>query len=135
LNINKEENKMVERMRDRDAFDVCLADILVAESLKKRENLQEEASSRDPERDVPNRAGEAVRSGGRTDGIARAIAKVHPCSGCGIRRRAETQPSSVFGRLHRWHRSWWPGWKIHQAALSKGRSEKPAAIRSIGEES
>ena len=25
------------------------------------------------------------------------------------------QPQSIFARLHTWHKTWWPGWKAHQA--------------------
>jgi hypothetical protein len=44
-----------------------------------------------------------------------AIDKVHRCEDCPIRRQAIKQPRSVFARLHRWHKTWWPGWKAHQA--------------------
>jgi hypothetical protein len=44
-----------------------------------------------------------------------AIDKVHPCADCPIRELAIKQPKSVFARLHNWHRTWWPGWKVHQA--------------------
>ncbi len=43
------------------------------------------------------------------------IEKVHRCADCPIRRQAVKQPHSVFSRLHRWHKTWWPGWKAHQA--------------------
>jgi len=43
------------------------------------------------------------------------IEKVHRCADCPIRRLAVTRPHSVFARLHAWHKTWWPGWKAHQA--------------------
>ena len=43
------------------------------------------------------------------------IEKVHRCADCPIRRLAIRQPHSAFARLHAWHKTWWPGWKAHQA--------------------
>jgi hypothetical protein len=43
------------------------------------------------------------------------IAKVHNCADCPIRRLATSRPRSIFARIHNWHRTWWPGWKAHQA--------------------
>lgn len=42
------------------------------------------------------------------------IEKLHRCDDCPIRRRAMAKPQSVFARLHRWHATWWPGWKAYQ---------------------
>jgi hypothetical protein len=58
---------------------------------------------------------------------ALAIDKVHRCEDCPLRKLAIQQPKSVFARLHNWHRSWWPGWKVHQARVcalhAKARSQ------------
>jgi hypothetical protein len=43
------------------------------------------------------------------------IEKVHRCADCPIRKMAVKQPHSVFARLHRWHKTWWPGWKAQEA--------------------
>ena len=43
------------------------------------------------------------------------IEKIHSCTDCPIRKQAMKQPHSIFARLHAWHRTWWPGWKAHQA--------------------
>ena len=43
------------------------------------------------------------------------IEKVHRCADCPIRQLAIKQPKSIFARLHIWHKTWWPGWKAHQA--------------------
>jgi hypothetical protein len=45
------------------------------------------------------------------------IDKVHSCTDCPIRRLAIKQPKSVFGRMHAWHKTWWPGWKAHRARV------------------
>jgi hypothetical protein len=43
------------------------------------------------------------------------IEKVHRCADCPIRKLAIKQPRSIFARLHMWHKTWWPGWKAHEA--------------------
>jgi hypothetical protein len=43
------------------------------------------------------------------------IEKIHSCADCPIRKLAIKQPKSIFSKLHRWHSTWWPGWKAHQA--------------------
>jgi hypothetical protein len=45
------------------------------------------------------------------------VMKVHKCSECSIRCRAVAKPGSLSARIHRWHMTWWPGWKIYQAQL------------------
>jgi len=45
------------------------------------------------------------------------IEKVHRCADCSIRCRAVAKPHSLFAHIHRWHMTWWPGWKIYQAKL------------------
>jgi hypothetical protein len=43
------------------------------------------------------------------------IDKVHNCAECPLRKMAMQQPNSVFAKIHAWHKTWWPGWKVHQA--------------------
>ena len=43
------------------------------------------------------------------------IEKFHKCADCPIRQLAIKQPQSIFARIHSWHKTWWPGWKAHQA--------------------
>jgi len=50
------------------------------------------------------------------------IEKVHNCEDCPIRRQAIKQPHSIFARLHAWHKTWWPGWKAHQARTCTHRA-------------
>ena len=50
-----------------------------------------------------------------TDWSAILIDKVHRCSDCPIRQLAIKQPHSIFARIHMWHKTWWPGWRAHQA--------------------
>ncbi|RPH74071.1 hypothetical protein EHM76_04180 [bacterium] len=51
------------------------------------------------------------------------IMKLHRCADCSIRCKAVNKPHSLFARVHRWHSTWWPGWKIYQAEL-RNRSAK-----------
>lgn len=53
-----------------------------------------------------------------------AIMSLHRCEDCPIRCRAIRKPHSIFARLHRWHKNWWPGWKIYMREL---HSRKPSA--------
>ncbi len=50
------------------------------------------------------------------------IMSLHRCADCPIRCRAVKEPASVFGRIHRWHRTWWPGYKIYQREQRARRS-------------
>ena len=43
------------------------------------------------------------------------VMKLHKCENCSIRCRGAAKPGSVAARIHRWHKNWWPGWKIYQA--------------------
>ena len=43
------------------------------------------------------------------------IEKVHRCADCPIRKMAIKHPQSIFGKIHAWHKTWWPAWKAHQA--------------------
>jgi hypothetical protein len=52
---------------------------------------------------------------GAADWSAILIDKVHRCSDCPIRQLAIKQPHSIFARIHMWHKTWWPGWRAHQA--------------------
>ena len=57
-------------------------------------------------------------------GMVERIMSLHPCAHCAIRCKGEAKPHSLFARIHRWHHTWWPGWKIYQAEL---RAQRTAA--------
>ncbi len=46
-----------------------------------------------------------------------SLMKLHKCADCPIRRRAMRKPHSLLARIHRWHATWWPGWKFYQTEL------------------
>lgn len=52
---------------------------------------------------------------GMTSRSAIVIDKLHNCADCPIRKLAMKQPHSIFAKIHSWHKTWWPGWKAHQA--------------------
>ncbi len=48
------------------------------------------------------------------NGMIEGLMKLHKCADCPIRCNAVKKPKSIFARIHRWHKNWWPGWKIYQ---------------------
>lgn len=46
-----------------------------------------------------------------------SLMKLHKCADCPIRCQASRKPRSLLARIHRWHATWWPGWKLYQAEL------------------
>ena len=51
------------------------------------------------------------------NGMIEEIMKLHKCADCPIRCNAMKKPQSFYARIHRWHKNWWPGWKIYQKEL------------------
>jgi hypothetical protein len=51
-----------------------------------------------------------------------SLMKLHKCADCPIRCRASRKPGSLLARIHRWHATWWPGWKLYQAELGVRRA-------------
>ncbi len=49
------------------------------------------------------------------------LMQLHRCADCPIRCQAMKKPYSVFARIHRWHHTWWPGWKIYERELRNKR--------------
>ena len=54
--------------------------------------------------------------------MVKQIMKLHCREDCPIRCNAIKKPHSLFARIHRWHKTWWLGWKIFQAELRSGRA-------------
>ena len=52
------------------------------------------------------------------------IEKVHRCADCSIRCKARAKPQSLFARIHRWHMSWWPGWKAYQEMRARSQAAR-----------
>jgi hypothetical protein len=38
------------------------------------------------------------------------------------------RPHSIFARVHRWHRTWWPGWKIYTEELHADSARATANV-------
>lgn len=51
-----------------------------------------------------------------------SMMKMHRCEDCPIRCHAAKKPGSIFALIHRWHTSWWPGWKMYLAELHTRKS-------------
>ncbi len=49
------------------------------------------------------------------------LLRLHQCADCPIRCQAMKHPRSIFARIHGWHHTWWPGWKIYQRQLHAER--------------
>ena len=49
----------------------------------------------------------------------------HNCDACPFRARYDKKPTSISGRLWRWHINWCPGWKKYMNAMD---DEKRAMI-------
>jgi hypothetical protein len=64
------------------------------------------------------------RDFGTTARCAFYIEKVHRCEDCPIHHMAIKRPRSIFARLHRWHKTWWPGWKVHQSRHAPSPAEQ-----------
>jgi hypothetical protein len=60
------------------------------------------------------------------------LMQLHRCSDCPIRCQAMKKPHSVFARMHRWHQTWWPGWKIYQRQLRENDRRQERPTRSPG---
>jgi len=55
-----------------------------------------------------------------------SLMNLHKCADCPIRRKASRKPRSLFARIHRWHATWWPGWKLYLAETgARGAKAKP----------
>ncbi len=61
------------------------------------------------------------------NGMIEELMKLHKCADCPIRCNAVKKPHSIFARIHRWHKNWWPGWKIYQREQRNASGAKAAA--------
>ena len=51
----------------------------------------------------------------------------HNCENCSFRAKYDNKPTSLLGRIWRWHAGWCPGWKKYMTSLSnEDRSELAA---------
>ena len=45
--------------------------------------------------------------------LIESLMKLHKCADCPLRCNAMKRPHSIFARIHRWHKTWWPGWTLY----------------------
>lgn len=43
----------------------------------------------------------------------------HNCPKCPFRATYDKKPSSLLGKLWRWHTNWCPGWKSYMTSLAE----------------
>ena len=98
-------------------YSTCLENFAFAETMQKNLDQQETHLfiSRLP--DNKSRLWTAEGSEYQVNKIIASLMTLHRCADCAIRCRAKAKPHSLFARIHRWHMTWWPGWKIYQAEL------------------
>jgi hypothetical protein len=111
----------------------CLEDLLITETMKKRKSQLWAGPLAGRRADDQDGSPTQKGSGNAGHGILESLMKVHPCSDCVLRRRAAAKPHSFLARLHCWHRTWWPGWKIYQAELRAHCGETAMKNDSIEE--
>jgi len=54
------------------------------------------------------------------------MAKGSGCETCNLRAKYDAKPSSLLGRLWRWHAGWCPGWKKFITSLPDERRRELA---------
>ncbi len=62
--------------------------------------------------------------------IVESMMSLHRCEDCPIRCQAAKKPRSIFARVHHWHMSWWPGWRIYQAEMRARKVNAASAAAS-----
>jgi hypothetical protein len=48
------------------------------------------------------------------------------CETCAFRARYDDNPSSLLGRIWRWHAGWCPGWRSYITSLPDGQRRELA---------
>jgi hypothetical protein len=64
----------------------------------------------------------------RREEMVEQIMSLHRCADCPVRCNAAKKPHSLLARIHRWHSTWWPGWKIYQKELRAQRDGATAHV-------
>jgi hypothetical protein len=59
--------------------------------------------------------------------MVETIMKLHRCEDCPMRCHAAKKPRSLVARIHRWHTTWWPGWRIYQSEQRARRTSATTA--------
>lgn len=54
----------------------------------------------------------------------------HNCQDCGFRKKYDSNPRSLLGRLWHWHSGWCPGWNGYLKSLSA--EERKTLARQYG---
>ncbi len=106
---------MEDKKNNQNGYSTCLEELPFAEALQKTKS-QPEAGSLDC-RVKDGRTGSQAEKKNAGNAMIESIMNLHRCADCPIRHKAILKPHSLFSRIHGWHMTWWPGWKIYQAEL------------------
>jgi hypothetical protein len=52
------------------------------------------------------------------------MAKNHNCEQCKFRKKYDDKPTSLLGRIWRWHIGWCPGWSKYYSSLEAKEQER-----------
>jgi len=116
-------------------FSTCLEAFPFAGTMQKKMAQQESDSYINRFQDDAGQLAAGRSSKSCVIKIFESLMKLHRCADCSIRCRAVAKPHSLFARIHRWHKTWWPGWKIYQSELHVGAARTAAGKKIfIGEE-
>ena len=126
---------MADSANHRDRFSTCLEDSRFAETMQTRQNRQGTGPLLD--RLAGQRAGRPTPRGtpNAEFGIVGSLMKLHRCSECPIRLRAIETHHPLFVRIHRWHMTWWPGWKIYLSECHARTAGASVTVSHIQENS
>lgn len=96
-------------------FATCLEDIKLAATWQKKLDHQEIDSLTTGFADDSAISKTEEYANDEVNKFIAALMQLHRCEDCPLRRKAMEKPHSFFANIHRWHKTWWPGWKIYRA--------------------
>jgi hypothetical protein len=129
------EDNMHTKKNCQSNFSTCLEDMPLAATRQQRmdQPIVDSMPSQFPVDGVTLETGKNAI--GTVSKMTASIMQLHRCEDCPIRRRAMVKPQSFFAAMHRWHKTWWPGWKIYRAEhrANTGRLMMDNIINKIGD--
>lgn len=121
---------MLQKKKSQTEYSTCLENVTFAEAIQKAMDQHGGHSciNQLPVDSNKSTAGRSTKNG--WEAMVESVMKLHSCADCPIRHRAAAKPQSLFARVHRWHKTWWPGWKMYQSE-SHFRTGKKSAGNKI----
>jgi hypothetical protein len=126
--------KMQAKKNNQKEFSTCLEDFLIAETMQK--TMAQQGSDPVIKRFPGDKSTLAAGMNSKSRGtrIVESLMNLHRCADCPIRCRAVAKPHSLIARIHRWHKTWWPGWKIYQTELHVNAARTAAGQKILTRE-